>query len=88
MRGFARQVPYPIPPEIAELLGACRGFYGTYGAVEHVDFTGRDLMFEFEPAFPFGLPIAADGYGNFWVVGLHPVRRSGVQSILCATTHP
>jgi SMI1 / KNR4 family (SUKH-1) len=29
-------------------------------------------MFEFEQAFPDGLPIAADGYGNFWVVDLHP----------------
>lgn len=58
LRDFARQVPRPIPPELAELLGVCRGFYGT---VEHVDFTGRDLVFEFEPASPFGLPTAADG---------------------------
>jgi hypothetical protein len=66
---FALQVPCRIPPEIVELLSACRGFYGT---VEQVDFTGRDLMFEFEAVFPFGLPTAADGYGNFWVVDLHP----------------
>ena len=66
---LARQVPCRIPPDIEELLGVCRGFYGT---VERVDFTGWDLMFEFEPAFPNGLPIAADGYGNFWVVDLHP----------------
>jgi SMI1 / KNR4 family (SUKH-1) len=69
LRDFARQVPCPVPPEIAELLRACRGFYGT---VEGVDFTGEDLMFAFEPVFPYGLPIAADGYGNFWVVDLHP----------------
>ena len=69
LRDFARQVPCGIPPEVAELLSACRGFYGT---AEQVDFTGRDLMFEFAAAFPFGLPIAADGYGNFWVVDLHP----------------
>ena len=66
---FARQAPCRIPPEIVELLSASRGFYGT---VEQVEFTGRDLIFEFEAAFPFGLPIAADGYGNFWVVDLHP----------------
>jgi len=66
---FAHQVPCLIPPEIEELLGACRGFYGT---VEQVDFTGRELVFEFEAAFPNGLPIAADGYGNLWVVDLHP----------------
>jgi hypothetical protein len=46
---FARQVPCRIPPEIEGLMGACRGFFGT---VEQVDFTGRDLMFEFEPVFP------------------------------------
>jgi SMI1 / KNR4 family (SUKH-1) len=66
---FARRLPCAIPPEISELLGACRGFYGT---IEEVDFTGGDLLFEFEPAFPFGLPIAGDGFGNFWVVDLHP----------------
>jgi hypothetical protein len=69
LHAFAGQVPCRIPPEIAELLSACRGFYGT---VEQVDFTGSDLMFEFESVFPYGLPIAADGYGNFWVVDLHP----------------
>jgi hypothetical protein len=69
LQDFAEQAPCRIPPEIAELLGACRGFHGT---VEQVDFTGRDLAFEFEAAFPYGLPIAADGYGNFWVVDLHP----------------
>jgi len=69
LQNFANQLPCPIPPEIMELLSACGGFYGT---VEQVDFTGRDLIFEFEPAFPDGLPIAADGYGNFWVVDLNP----------------
>ena len=69
LQDFAHRLPCRIPPEIAELLGACRGFYGT---VEQVDFSGRDLMFEFEAAFPYGLPIAADGFGNFWVVDLLP----------------
>jgi SMI1 / KNR4 family (SUKH-1) len=69
LRDFARQVPCRIPPRITELLSVCRGFYGT---IEQVDFTGRDLIFEFEAAFPYGLPIAADGYGNFWVVDQHP----------------
>jgi SMI1 / KNR4 family (SUKH-1) len=69
LRDFARQVPCPVPPAIAELLGACRGFHGTS---LQVDFTGRDFAFEFEAVFPYGLPIAADGYGNFWVVDLNP----------------
>jgi hypothetical protein len=68
LQDFADQVPCRIPQEITELLSACSGLYGT---VAQVDFTGRDLMFAFEPAFPSGLPIAADGYGNFWVVDLH-----------------
>src|SRR5215213_3779318 len=72
LQDFANRLPCRIPPEIAELLGACSGFYGT---VEQVDFTGRDLMFEFEAAFPYGLPIAADGYSNFWVVDLLRVPR-------------
>ena len=69
LEDFASRVPCRVPGEIVELLGACRGLYGT---VEQVDFTGSDLMFEFEAVFPFGLPVAADGYGNFWVVDLHP----------------
>ena len=69
LQDFANRVPCRIPPEIAQLLGACSGFYGT---VEQVDFTGRDLAFEFDAAYPYGLPIAADGYGNFWVVDLNP----------------
>jgi cell wall assembly regulator SMI1 len=69
LREFERQLPCRVPPEIKELMSACRGLYGT---VEQVDFTGRDLTFEFEAAFPYGLPIAADGYGNFWVVDLRP----------------
>jgi len=69
LQDFADQLPCRIPLEITELLSVCSGFYGT---IEQVDFTGRDLMFEFEPAFPYGLPIAADGYGNFWIVDLQP----------------
>jgi cell wall assembly regulator SMI1 len=69
LQEFSEQLPCRIPPEVMELLSACRGFCGT---VDQVDFTGWGLMFEFEPAFPYGLPIAADVYGNFWVVDLHP----------------
>lgn len=71
LRDFARRVPCPVPQEIEELLSACRGFYGT---IEQVDFSGIDLGFAFEAAFPFGLAFAADGFGNFWVVDLHPHR--------------
>jgi hypothetical protein len=34
LQEFAEQVPSRIPPEIAELLRACRGFYGTLEQIE------------------------------------------------------
>jgi len=52
LQDFPNQVPCRIPPEIAELLGTCRGFYGTvdqvecrgfYGTVDQVEFWGRTL---------------------------------------------
>ena len=73
LQDFAGRVPCRVPPEITELLGACSGFYGT---LEQIDFTGRDLGIAFEEVFPYGLPIAADGYGNFWVVDLLPTTTT------------
>lgn len=67
---FAARLPCPLPSEIRELLTFCRGFEGTTADV--VDFTGRRCNFEHEAIFPHGLPIAADGFGNFWVVDLLP----------------
>jgi hypothetical protein len=69
MRDFARRVPCPVPEEIEELLGACSGLEGI---IDQVDFAGRLSTFEFEAAFPDGLPLATDGFGNFWLVDLHP----------------
>jgi cell wall assembly regulator SMI1 len=66
---FARSIPCPLPNEVRELLQVCRGFRDGY--TDAVDFTGG-LMFELETVFPYGLPIAADGFGNFWVVDLMP----------------
>ena len=40
--------------------------------VEQSRFHRRILCSNSALAFPYGLPIAADGYGNFWVVDLHP----------------
>jgi SMI1 / KNR4 family (SUKH-1) len=69
LQDFVRRVPCRVPEEILELLGASSGFYGT---IDQVDFTGGIPTFEFEEAFPHGLPLAADGFGNFWVVDLQP----------------
>ena len=67
---FSAELPTPLPTEVRELLELCSGFEG--GAADYVDFTGRDCSFEYEPAFPHGVPIAADGFGNFWIVDLLP----------------
>jgi len=66
---FETTLPCALPTEVRELLAYCGGFSG--GGVDFVDFTGQDCLFEFE-SFPYGVPIAADGYGNFWVVDLSP----------------
>jgi hypothetical protein len=59
----------PLPVEIKELLIFCRGF--EFGPVDTVDFTGKHA-FEFESLFPQGVPIASDGFGNFWIVDINP----------------
>jgi hypothetical protein len=50
------------------------GNTGMEGALEQIDFTGRSFRDGFGPDFllPHGLPIAHDGYGNFWAVDLQP----------------
>jgi hypothetical protein len=81
MRDFARRVPCVVPEEITELLGACGGLEGV---IDQVDFAGRLATFEFEAAFPHGLPLATDGFGNFWIVDLQPnSRRWGPIYFVC-----
>jgi hypothetical protein len=65
---FRARLPCALPPQIGELLKFCRGFEG--GAADTVDFLG-ELPYGHEEIFPNGLPIAGDGFGNFWVVDLH-----------------
>lgn len=71
---FAARLPCPLPAEIRALLAFCRGFTGA--AVDIVDFTGEHCSYEQREIFPHGLPIAGDGYGNFWVVDLLPSSQS------------
>jgi len=66
---FEARLPCPLPNDIRELLGFCSGIDGL---LEQIDFTGRNCAFEAEDLFPHGLPIAQDGFGNFWVVDLLP----------------
>jgi hypothetical protein len=63
------EVDAPLPPELVALLGETTGIDGLLGGV---DFTGRALEFEQRDVFPSGHAIAADGFGNFWVLDLTP----------------
>lgn len=58
-----------MPEELRELLGFSAGMEGCLAGI---DFTGECMMFEMEDLFPRGLPVAADGCGNFWVLDLTP----------------
>jgi cell wall assembly regulator SMI1 len=64
------EVGVPLPRELRELLAYTAGIEGT--ALEGIDFTGRSLSYEDQDVFPSGLPIAADGFGNFWALDLTP----------------
>jgi hypothetical protein len=68
VQAFEASLPCPLPAEIRDLLHFCRGFEGV--VADLVDFTGQDTMFEQRTVFPHGVPIASDGFGNFWVVDL------------------
>lgn len=67
---FETTLPCPIPQDVRELLSFCRGFFGS--AADMVDFVGLASGVAPEAVFPYGLPIAGDGFGNFWVVDLLP----------------
>jgi hypothetical protein len=70
---FEERLPCPLPADVRDLLAYCRGFEG--GGVDFVDFTGLDCDCEYE-SFPHGLPFAADGCGNFWIIDLWPDSKS------------
>ena len=64
------EVGLPLPRELRATLELTMGIEGS--ALESIDFTGRTLDVEVRELFPAGLPVAADGYGNFWVLDLTP----------------
>ena len=67
IQGLADEVGVPLPRELRALLERTAGIDG--GPLDTIDFTGRTLSFGLE-MFPSGLPIAGDGFGNFWVLDL------------------
>lgn len=59
------KLPCAIPNHVRELLEYTAGFDN--GPLDDFDFTGS-LSFEYKDMFPYALPIAGDGFGNFWVI--------------------
>jgi cell wall assembly regulator SMI1 len=63
------RVGQPLPEELRTVLSFCSGIDG---CLDGIDFTGDSMGFESKETFPNGLPIARDGFGNFWVLDLTP----------------
>lgn len=72
IEGLGAELGVPLPRELRELLAHTAGIDGT--ALDAIDFTGRSLSYEDKEVFPAGLPIAGDGFGNFWVLDLAPAE--------------
>jgi len=75
LKGVEAGLPCALPAEAREVLTFCRGFEG--GPLESVDFSGQQLAgFGLEEVFPCGVPIAHDGFGNYWVVDVVSTSKS------------
>jgi hypothetical protein len=70
IEGLADEVGAPLSRELRTLLQRTAAIES--GPLDAIDFTGRSLSFGGEEMFPLGLPIAGDGFGNFWVLDLPP----------------
>lgn len=64
-----KEVGLPLPEELRSILSFCSGIDG---CLDGIDFTGRSMSFELRDVFPNGIPIARDGWGNFWVLDVTP----------------
>lgn len=62
------QYPVPLPAELVRLMSFTRGA----GGLLELDLTGEPHSIEISDLLPAGHPIAADGYGNFWLLDLTP----------------
>jgi SMI1 / KNR4 family (SUKH-1) len=69
---FETRLPCPLPDEMGELLRFARGFDGVLDGIDFVDWEG----FGMEDIFPHARKLAADGYGNYWVVDLTHESKS------------
>jgi SMI1 / KNR4 family (SUKH-1) len=69
LRSLERALPCPIPTEVRELLEFSKGFEN--GPLESLQFGGVPGGFELGEVFPNPVPLAHDGFGNYWIVDLH-----------------
>ncbi len=60
--------PVPLPDDLVRLMSQTAGAPGLL----ELDLTGRRHDVETGELLPAGHPVAADGYGNFWVLDLTP----------------
>jgi len=67
---LAAELGLPVPRELRAVLEHTAGLGGT--AFGTIDFTGSTMAYEDRDLFPAGVPIAADGAGNFWVLDVVP----------------
>ena len=67
IEGLQASVGTPLPAELRDVLKFTCEIDGPF---DLLDFTGDSCDVALDDTFPAGLPIAADGYGNFWVLDL------------------
>jgi len=79
LRALMSAIPCPLPDEMRQMFAATRGFEG--GALETVDFSGLPGGLGLEEIFPAPVAIAADGFGNCWIVEL--IKDSKGPGFLC-----
>jgi cell wall assembly regulator SMI1 len=60
----------PVPADARDVLRVTRGFAAS--PLESVELSGEMDGAVADEVFPHPLPIAHDGYGNYWVVDLRP----------------
>ncbi|MFL5264386.1 MAG: SMI1/KNR4 family protein [Anaeromyxobacteraceae bacterium] len=69
IEALGAEMGFRLPGELLELLPQCSGLEGL---LETIDFTGQSGGLELDAIFPRCIPVAHDGYGNYWVLDASP----------------
>jgi cell wall assembly regulator SMI1 len=73
VEALERELGVALPAELRALLAFSGGLGGVLDLVRFGG--GRGLDVATDELFPAGLPLAADGFGNFWVADVTPAQR-------------